>query len=751
LPPESFEALLAQISAAYNQVHSEREAFHAELQSLRKGGGGAAKGSWQNDHASSSVVSLPWVLRADPVVKSLEAPKGDKWDPMDEHMVHYDQVGVLNTKASPPMPMPKLPGGEKPRSAGNSYRSIGSHRTSSVAKRASAISVFGPDDAHIMGGARHPKAVDLEDIRQQFIRLDGRNHGRLCLADCLGVAQSLHPDINTEVFTRAMSKLVAFLSAARSTSWDRTETLEQTASDTQQDQVKTADSDTNVSHSHSEQGQKNYFDLEFDTFCLIIFEENPGEVLEEEEVDEIFHFRAALYAEAEAHAIEREGHAEDVQGNVLDTISAAVIFLNAFLIGVSADQDENATGWIVSEVLFAIFFLSELLIKMRRYGCYMFFFGKNWLWNGFDLLVVAVALFDLGVTFVVVSGGKQVGGLDGVTFISMVRLFRLARLVRLLRFKVFHELKMMIQGVFAGLRVLFWAVVLLVFFIYILALVLLKFMSTDDFIYTRERSFESLPWAMFTLFRCFTDGCSAFDGTPLHLHLFDRYGAKFMISYILVFLFVTIGIFNLIMAIFIDNVMEASIQRKQKERGANATYMESKLKELIMDLAQRESPKKKQSRGRVFVAFVTRLLTKVRDFFLSSSAKEMNLRKRSASADANIKKLEVQDLTITRDLFKMWLQDPDLLEMLDDMDIGTANKTELFDVLDCDLSGELEVPEVVSGLMKLRGPSEKSDTVAALLGVRYITTLVEDVHAKICGEDEFDESRQSRRSFVLAS
>ena len=28
---------------------------------------------------------------------------------------------------------------------------------------------------------------------------------------------------------------------------------------------------------------------------------------------------------------------------------------------------------------------------------------------------------------------------------------------------------------------------------------------------------------------------------------------------------------------------------------------------------------------------------------------------------------------------------------------GTANKTELFDVIDCDLSGELEVPEIISG------------------------------------------------------
>merc|ERR1712232_903394 len=114
---------------------------------------------------------------------------------------------------------------------------------------------------------------------------------------------------------------------------------------------------------------------------------------------------------------------------------------------------------------------------------------------------------------------------------------------------------------------------------------------------------------------------------------------------------------------------------------------------------------------------------------------------RSSTADEKIRKLE--DLTITRDLFKMWLHDPDFLEQLDEMDIGTANKTELFDVLDCDLSGELEVPEIISGLMKLRGPSEKSDIVAALLGIRYMTSLIEEIHERTSGGDEQGECWQS--------
>merc|ERR1712130_823643 len=69
-----------------------------------------------------------------------------------------------------------------------------------------------------------------------------------------------------------------------------------------------------------------------------------------------------------------------------------------------------------------------------------------------------------------------------------------------------------------------------------------------------------------------------------------------------------------------------------------------------------------------------------------------------------------------------------MVALLDEMEICIANKTALFDVLDCDLSGELELSEVVSGLMMLRGPTDKTDAVASLLGIRYITRMLEGIY-----------------------
>eukprot|EP00930_Biecheleria_cincta_P020162 TRINITY_DN15223_c0_g1_i2.p1 TRINITY_DN15223_c0_g1~~TRINITY_DN15223_c0_g1_i2.p1 ORF type:complete len:101 (-),score=13.21 TRINITY_DN15223_c0_g1_i2:7-309(-) len=57
--------------------------------------------------------------------------------------------------------------------------------------------------------------------------------------------------------------------------------------------------------------------------------------------------------------------------------------------------------------------------------------------------------------------------------------------------------------------------------------------------------FQSLSAAMFTLFRCFTDGCSAYDGTPLSERLREEFGIAFSVGYVLIMMLVTVGIFNM--------------------------------------------------------------------------------------------------------------------------------------------------------------------------------------------------------------
>merc|ERR1712113_45800 len=86
-----------------------------------------------------------------------------------------------------------------------------------------------------------------------------------------------------------------------------------------------------------------------------------------------------------------------------------------------------------------------------------------------------------------------------IMLLKILRLARLGRLVRAIRFKVFSELRDMVLGVLSGVRVLFWAIVLLFFIISVGGLILRKLVGH------LEEEFRNVPSSMFTLFRCFTD------------------------------------------------------------------------------------------------------------------------------------------------------------------------------------------------------------------------------------------------------
>jgi len=250
---------------------------------------------------------------------------------------------------------------------------------------------------------------------------------------------------------------------------------------------------------------------------------------------------------------------------------------------------------------------------------------------------------------------------------------------------------------------------------------------------------------MFTLFRCFTDGCAAVDGSPLAAHLNDQLGWSFMVLYILVFLFVTIGLFNLIMAIFVDNVMESTRQRKQDSRGEDHAKMVAKLRQQVIDHFVKKDVKSSVETNKS-IREGDGLWTSIKRFFGLCQATLVgeSLYNQTNSLESKV----TEEIIITRDVFYNWLTDTEMTSMLEELDIAIANKHDLFDVLDADLSGELGVDEVVTGLMKLRGPAEKSDVVAALLCVRVILAGFQDFYDTIQVQVSEMEDRM-RTGFAL--
>lgn len=398
-------------------------------------------------------------------------------------------------------------------------------------------------------------------------------------------------------------------------------------------------------------------------------------------------------------------------------------------IGLSADIDPGGSQWDIFEGLFIFCYLLECALKLKIFGCRDYFFGQDIYWNWFDFGCLVISLADICLTYVVYHLVTVDTDDNTYQLLKFVRVFRLARLVRVMHYEFFSELKAMVLGVVSGVRVLFWAIVLLFWCIFFLGVLM------NSLIGAREPEFETVPNSMLTVFRCYTDGCTTREGEPLQERLFGNYGGIFMIGYTVSFMFVTVGVFNLIMAIFIDNVVTSSLDRKLQEIGETAPDIEDRFKEALAVLINQQY-----------------------HFFDPSESSAID--SRGIANDAKRWSLIPKDLSVTREVFNRWLKKPELQSLLTEAHIAISSKAELFDVLDADSGGALETDELINGLMRLRGPLTKTDIVAVRLKTGYITQMLEDLCAKFGIDDETsgerrytvssgqqsDERRKSRRN-----
>jgi len=158
------------------------------------------------------------------------------------------------------------------------------------------------------------------------------------------------------------------------------------------------------------------------------------------------------------------------RSETFQSITLSVIGLNTVYIGVDADNN-NATnladadiGFQVCEHLFACFFTFEWVVRLCAFE-----YKRNCLkdnWFKFDTCLVWLMI---GETWIMtILGGVDLGIPLG--FIKMLRLLRLARMARLMR--AFPELVAMMKGVKAASRAVGSALLMLVFNVYIFAIIM---------------------------------------------------------------------------------------------------------------------------------------------------------------------------------------------------------------------------------------------------------------------------------------
>lgn len=209
--------------------------------------------------------------------------------------------------------------------------------------------------------------------------------------------------------------------------------------------------------------------------------------------------------------------------------------------------------------------------------------------------------------------------------------------------------------------------------------------------------FKSVPRAMFTTFRCSFGDCSTADGISIPESIETAHGWGFALLYCFFVFFITVCLFNVISAIFLDSTIAAAAERNTK-----------KALERLED---------EERWARSVATIIKACLLATPDKHTVSSRQWM-----TESVD-KIAALEFDSLILDG----IVRYNDEVKQALNALDIEQSDHKRLSDILDPDHSGTIGVLELTSGLQRLRGGPRRSDVITVDLMVRSLQEKVDEV------------------------
>lgn len=89
-----------------------------------------------------------------------------------------------------------------------------------------------------------------------------------------------------------------------------------------------------------------------------------------------------------------------------------------------------------------------------------------------------------------------------------------------------------------------------------------------------------------------------------------------------------------------------------------------------------------------------------------------------SDADGKIDFDQIADISITEQFWRAFIEERDVRDILSELGLSQDDTTDLFIILDADKSGTLDLEEIVSGILKVRGDAKRSDVVTVGLLVQ---------------------------------
>lgn len=328
-----------------------------------------------------------------------------------------------------------------------------------------------------------------------------------------------------------------------------------------------------------------------------------------------------------------------------------VMMLNALYLGLETDF-AGAASVHPGTAWYAIeaAFTSVFLFEMllRLAGERGDFFKDGW--NIFDTILVGVSCADTFVIQVVTWGRGE-----AVDVIGVMRVLRSIRVVKVFRvFRFYRKLWQLVIGVVDAMRALVWAWLLIVVIIYVFAILMTRTLKVKN--EELGELFGNVPMSMFTMFQVMT-----LEGWPSVARAAMKEEPWSLVAFLAFLILTTFSIMNVIIAVIVESTMEQANSNREE----------------VVRSQEEELRKASHKVSQVF---------------------------KHTDTDGNGQ--------ITKSEFHEAIKRDDVHAYLVDVGVDVRQAENLFDILDFDDSGSLDVGEFTSGILRSRGQAQAKDVLS---------------------------------------
>jgi voltage-gated sodium channel len=273
---------------------------------------------------------------------------------------------------------------------------------------------------------------------------------------------------------------------------------------------------------------------------------------------------------------EKSGLAGLIEGTTWNLALGAVVVLSALVIGFETDYmarhwtEASPHSFKVLDQVFCVFFTGELVIRIgvERFS---FFSGRDRWWNWFDFVVVGLQLFEVISDLMHVTQNKTVAGLSNLRVVRVVRIVRLGRV-----FHLVPSLRRLLTSISETIGHIGWPLMLILLVTYLYGVVFTQIVTDHKKLISEEQFEEQEKLQEFygsldkSMLTLFETVSEGIHWGEVLNPLSEFCSPWLTLLFICYIGFVLFAMMNVITAFFVESAMEAAAM---EHRNALATQL----------------------------------------------------------------------------------------------------------------------------------------------------------------------------------